>query len=111
MPRDPFSSTLEAEADWVEPYDAAETETAAANDAPRMHAPVPWLLGTAIRAAKQWLVFVLWLWASPAMLVISSIRGADALALHISPSSLPSHIFRGAKRVVLGTFHRLRECE
>ena len=52
MPRDPFSSTLEAEADWVEPYDAAETETAAANDAPRMHAPVPWLLGTAIRAAK-----------------------------------------------------------
>jgi hypothetical protein len=40
----------------------------------------------AIGAAKQWLVLVLWLWASPAMLVISSLRGTDAL---VAPSPEP----------------------
>jgi len=61
-------------ADWVEPYDAAEAATV-----PLTHARLPWPLRMAINAAKQWLVLVLWLWASPAMLVISSLRGAAGL--------------------------------
>jgi hypothetical protein len=84
---DPFASTVEDEADWVEPYDAAEAATV-----PRTHARLPWPLRMAISAAKQWLVLVLWLWASPAMLVISSLRGTDALVAP-SPAPLSSRIF------------------
>ena len=71
---DPFASTVEDEADWIEPYDAAEAETI-----PRTHTQLPWQFRAALGAAMQWLVFVLWLWASPAMLIISSLRGTDAL--------------------------------
>ena len=84
---DPFASTVEDEADWIEPYDAAEAETI-----PRTHAQLPWLFRAALGAAKQWLVFVLWLWASPAMLIISSLRGSDALVAP-SPVPLSSRIF------------------
>ena len=91
---DPFASTIEDEADWVEPYDAAEAAAV-----PRTHAQLPWPLRMVIGAVKQWLVLVLWLWASPAMLVISSLRGTDALVAP-SPAPLSSRIF------VPGTYSR-----
>ena len=42
----PFASTVEDEADWVEPYDAAEAEII-----PRTHAQLPWLFRMAVGAA------------------------------------------------------------
>ena len=87
---DPFASTVEDEADWIEPYDAEEVAVADAVPGSTAPAHAPWPLRAAIGAIKQLLVLMLWLWVSPAMLIINSLSGANAL---VTPNTLPSRIF------------------
>ena len=80
---DPFGSSLEDDADWVDPYDAEEIiET---------EEPYPSGLGKLLmfplRMLKQWLVLLLWLWTSPAMAIINALPGSNAIAM---PASFPT---------------------
>ena len=80
---DPFGSSIEDDADWADPYEMEEIS--------EIEEPSKIGLGTMLalplRMLKQFLIMMLWMWTSPALAIINSLPGSNALAV---PPSFPS---------------------